>query len=794
MTTFPISPEYRQSLIAAATDYMARGLLVTIADGKNPGAVMGHDWHNQPRSIEQVTQWINTSPHPTIGFQAGPPLNGDTKSVGVIMVDIDTEEELVAAKELFDGTFPECWWGETGRGHRLVFRYDEASVVPGRGKMMYKAKSGAEVMIQFGAGGKAAFAVVPPSNHFMSDGKGSWTATGRKYKWRFGCSPGDLELPTFPVGAAKKLQTQAQADAERKKSMEARLEGVERKEGDPESGVHHAALQYMLEKTKNMMDAQDGSKRLMVCACRGAEYYLSDACFIATIGAYEEEAGTFAKQYEHGELIDRLRQAERRPDVVVGGRLVELAFGDFAPYAKLGITDTANAQRLHLLSEGNFKYVPESDCWYAWSKSEGRWCIDREDLAIAACASKGLDKLVLHELKERTISGEIDGFDGWDKFEKAYRSFARQSANLSRIKAAVALARGEASMQLQIDDLDADPYLVGTPKGIVDLRSGKLTEARRSAFITKSTTAPVGDAGSASRWLSFIDETFGGDQEMIAFMQRLLGQSLIGEQREHVMPVFFGRGANGKSVLIDTVSTVLGDYASPMPDGLLTATRSDRHPTEIADLLGVRLCFSEETSQTAELDEPKVKRLTGGSKLKGRYMRKDFFEFMPSHTPFLITNHRPKIVGTDEGIWRRVLVANFDHTVPKEQRDPDLKGKLLKEADGILAWMIEGCQTYLREGLNPPKKVKLSTEIYRRDSDPFLQFLDECIREEGGEFLLFSEIEKRYGEWSLAEGRYVTNLASQLKTKFKYRYGSNGTARGYKGLRLVEEGELSLVV
>lgn len=784
---------YRQSLKEAAKQYHAIGLLVTVADGKNP-AIMGHQWHKQPRTLEGLERWIEKSPHPTIGLQAGPGPEGHA-TVGVILIDIDSDAELDAAKELFGGEFPNCWWIETGRGHRLVFRFSEERAIAGRASMHYKASNGVSVLVQFGTEGRGAHAIVPPSKHYMQDDKEGWKPTGRTYRWRMGNSPSDMGLTDFPVEATRNLQEQASAEEKNKAQREARLNGVDRREGDPDTGVDTAALEAMLQSTKNMTDASDGSRRLLVCACRAAEHYLGDACFIATLAAYEEEAGPFAKRYDDGELIDRLRQAEARPDVVVGRRLAQIAFDVWVPFQAFGLNDAANASRLTLLADGRFKYVTDLESWFVWSESEGRWAVDRGDLAINHCASQGLKPMVLQELMELLEEGRIREFAHQRDPVDAYRGFAQRSANLTQIAAAVKLARGKSALQLRAEDLDSDPYLIGTPSGTVDLRTGEVVVDRRSAFITKSTKVGLEPATNSTRWLQFMQETFDGDQEMIDFMRRLLGHALVGEQREHVLPVLFGSGANGKSVLIDTISTVLGDYAAAMPDGLLTVNRSDRHPTEVADLMGVRLAFAEETGQEAHLDEAKVKRLTGGSKLKARLMRKDFFQFEPSHTPFLITNHKPTIRGNDHGIWRRIHIIDFPHTVPVEKRDPDLKAKLLAEGGGILGWLVEGCRTYLEVGLMAPERVQAATALYRQQSDPFELFVAENLVEtKSSDLLPFEDIKHRYDNWSLDNGKFVSDFPKRLKERFPDRQSRTESARGYRGLELLENGDYGLAV
>lgn len=785
---------YQETLKQAAKSYFEKGLNVTVARGKDPSC-MGPGWHKQTRTFSDIERLIEETPCPTIGFQAGTFSEpGSDAEWLLLMVDIDSPEELEAAKELLGGQIPPCWWSATGRGDRLIFKVAAVDAPAGRASVHYKSTTGARVLVQFGSDGRAAHSVVPPSLHFtQQEGAGEWAPSGREYTWKPGYSPDDLGLPTFPAEAAQKLVEAVEADAVSKRAAEARLEGIERKEGDPLTGVHDRALRAMLVATKDMPDTTDGSKRLFACACRGAEHYLSDACFLATLEEYEARSAPFLKRFNDGERIDRLRQAERQPSVTVGGALAEIFFGEFVSCAFHSLTDDGNADRLVAIADGKHKFVVDSEQWMCWEEQESRWRRTPLDLAVMQLARKGLRPLVLHELEQLQATGDLDGFGDTETRDAAYSGFAKSCANVARVQNAVRFAKGEPAMQVRVEHLDRDPYLLGTPAGVVDLNTGAVRPAQRSDLITKSTLSAVGKADAGARWLRFLDETFQSDREMIGFMQRLLGLSLIGEQREHLLPVWYGKGANGKSVLIDTVSTVLGDYASPMPDGLLTSSKWDRHPTEIASLLGLRLCFAEETSDRAELDEAKVKRLTGGSELRARFMHKDYFSFQPSHTPFLVTNYMPTIHGSDEGIWRRVKVVQFAHTVPQEDRDPCLKEKLLEEGGHILAWMIEGCAEYLESGLREPERVRACTEEYQRDSDPFKRFIGENIVRAPDVFLATADIEKRHERWAEEnETLGVHNLARRLRREYEASYTNRDGKRGYKGLALKPEVSFAL--
>jgi putative DNA primase/helicase len=191
----------------------------------------------------------------------------------------------------------------------------------------------------------------------------------------------------------------------------------------------------------------------------------------------------------------------------------------------------------------------------------------------------------------------------------------------------------------------------------------------------------------------------------------------------------YGTGANGKSTLVNTILALLGGYAMKATAELLMTTRSDRHPTERADLFGKRLVATIETQEAGHLNESFVKEATGGDPIRARRMREDFWEFLPTHKMLLATNHKPEIRGTDYAIWRRIKLVPFTVTIPKPEQQKSLPTTLLHELPGILAWMVRGCLDWQHNGLRPPPEVLLATEAYRQEQDVFEAFLEtECFR------------------------------------------------------------------
>jgi len=271
---------------------------------------------------------------------------------------------------------------------------------------------------------------------------------------------------------------------------------------------------------------------------------------------------------------------------------------------------------------------------------------------------------------------------------------------------------------------DTDDWLLGTPGGTVDLHSGDLRDARPEEHITRITACAPG-AAPPTRWLAFLDETCRGDAELIAFLARLVGYALTGSTREHALAFVYGSGGNGKSVWINTIAGVLGQYAAQAPMEALTAGRNGPgHPTDLAGLRGARLVSASETEEGRPWAEARIKQITGGDPITARFMRQDFFTYAPKFKLLIIGNHKPVLGNVDDALRRRFLVIPFIHK--PEVIDRELETKLRDEWPGILAWAIAGCLDWQSKGLAPPSVVRAATSEYFTDQDLFGTWIGEC--------------------------------------------------------------------
>ncbi len=348
------------------------------------------------------------------------------------------------------------------------------------------------------------------------------------------------------------------------------------------------------------------------------------------------------------------------------------------------------------------------------------------------------------------------------------------------------LARADRRHAATTDEWDSDPWLLNTLGGVVDLKTGRKRPHDRADRMTKITTATPN--GECPTWRQFIDEVTGGDKELQSYLQRMVGYALTGSTQEHALFFLYGTGANGKSVFVNTLATILGDYATNAPMDTFMETRTDRHPTDMAGLRGARFVAAIETEQGKRWAESKLKNLTGGDKISARFMRQDFFEFFPQFKLFVAGNHKPAIRNIDEAMKRRLHLIPFTITVPPERRDKNLQQKLLAERDGILAWAVQGCLDWQRHGrLDPPQRVVDATEEYFEAEDALGRWLDErCVREANAKSLT-AELFNDWKQWAEAAGEFSGSqkrFADLLLTRGLDKWRNGMGLRGFQGIGL----------
>ena len=317
------------------------------------------------------------------------------------------------------------------------------------------------------------------------------------------------------------------------------------------------------------------------------------------------------------------------------------------------------------------------------------------------------------------------------------------------------LAQADRSLAVTSAVWDQDPWLLGTPDGTVDLRTGMLRRSVPEVYITRSTAVGPALTADCPTWLAFLDQATGGDADLIRFLQRWLGYCLTGLTREHALLFVFGPGGNGKSVLLNTARGILGSYATVASMEAFSAAKSERHPADLAMLHGARYVIATETEEGRAWAEARIKTLTGGDPVTARFMRRDFFTFTPAFKLNVSGNHKPALRNVDDAARRRINVVPFMHR--PEQPDTELAEKLRAEWPAILRWMIEGCLEWQAVGLQRPQVVVDATAEYFAQQDYFGRWLAECCTLDPALSAKPSQLLKSFQTWCQRNGELVVD-------------------------------------
>jgi putative DNA primase/helicase len=423
-------------------------------------------------------------------------------------------------------------------------------------------------------------------------------------------------------------------------------------------------------------------------------------------------------------------------------------------------TDWGNAQRLVREHGAHLRYCFSWGKWLVWDGN--RWKLDESGEVMRRA------KETVHEMYREAsdnfqrLQGQLEALPKDDPNEKqlllalkeakADLDHALKSESLRRLESMVRLAESEPGVPIGHEELDKDPWLLNVRNGTIDLRTEEVRPPRREDLLTRRLDVDFDPEAKAPRWEEFLAQIMDKNPELIDFLCRAIGYTLTGSVKEQVLFFLHGSGANGKSTFLGTILHLLGDYGMQAPAELIMVRQGETHPTERADLCGRRMVYCIEVDQGRHMAESLVKQLTGGERIRARRMREDFWEFGPTHKLFLAGNHKPKIRGTDNGIWRRIHLIPFTVAIEEKDQDKDLPEKLRAELPGILAWAVRGCLEWQKQGLNPPKEVREATDRYRDEMDDLAAFLEENGVLGQGKKAQSTRLWKRYRDWSGGRG------------------------------------------
>jgi putative DNA primase/helicase len=386
------------------------------------------------------------------------------------------------------------------------------------------------------------------------------------------------------------------------------------------------------------------------------------------------------------------------------------------------LTDSGNAERLVARCGNEIRYAAGLG-WLVWDGR--RWTHDTTGELMRRA-----------KLTARSILHDAADCDDDDE-RKRIVSWARNSESEPRRKAMVSLAASELPVVTTADRLDDQPWALTVLNGTIDLRTGQLRAHNPDDLVTKLAPVHYDPAATSPRWDSFLDRITAGDSELRAFIHRVAGYTITGVTDEEILAFPHGPGATGKTTFVEAIKSVLGDYASTADFDTFLARRGDAGiRNDVARLAGARMVVSVEVEDGKRLAEGLIKQLTGGDKIAARFLHREYFEFEPRFTLWLVANARPRAHATDDALWRRILQIPFTVVIPPGERDPELKRALRTdqaEQAAILAWLVQGCLQWQQSGLNVPDRVRDYTAEYRAENDPLADWItDNCLVEASG--------------------------------------------------------------
>ena len=439
-------------------------------------------------------------------------------------------------------------------------------------------------------------------------------------------------------------------------------------------------------------------------------------------------------------------------------------------------TDAGLAERFARSHGVDLRFDHRRSLWLHFANH--RWQPDRDG---------GICRLLIQFA--RGLQEEAPGISDREQRERAFKAGIRleSKAGLDRMEA---LAKNLIPIADAGNGWDADPWLLGAPNGVLDLRLGTLRDGDPADRLTMVTGVAYSGAAVCPRWEQFLQEIFEGRAELIEWVQRFVGYSITGKVNEQILAVLHGAGANGKSTFLKVLSTVLGDYAWNMPFSTVELRQRSTIPSDLAALQGRRFVTASETNDGVQLNESRIKTLTGADTITARHLYSAHFQFQPTGKFWLAVNHKPTVRDDSHGFWRRLRLIPFTQCFDGAACDGDLDAKLLDEAPGILNWAIAGCMAWQRKGLDPAPEIVLAATLeYQDDSDPLRDFLEECCEMDGVVEVSASAVYEAYVKWcdrhklSRDDRMSRRQFGSRMSERFDRRHAMTG--RVYKGLRVV---------
>ena len=441
--------------------------------------------------------------------------------------------------------------------------------------------------------------------------------------------------------------------------------------------------------------------------------------------------------------------------------------------------DTGNAERLKDLFGDNIRFNYTSNSWMYYDGK--RWKHDDTGrMKILA------DKVVENMKNEKLFLA--DGVDQEDMEKYRYRHWKDSRNHNKKVNM---MKECEHLLPVTNETFDNDFNLFNVQNGFINLIKGQLSEHERSNYFTKISNVEYTDKADCPKWDEFLDDIFLGNQELVRFIKRAVGYSLSGHTSEQVLFVLYGNGRNGKSVFLDILNEVFGNYSTNIqPQAIMASKNNSDASPEIAKLDGARLVTTTEPNEGERFDEGLLKQLTGGDRVSARKLYENEFEFTPQFKLWMATNHKPYVRGRDEGIWRRFVIIPFDKQIPLHEIDRDLTKKLKRELPAIMRWCVDGFLEWQRIGLSEPAIIKEQRDEYRTEMDSISAFIEECCETDYKFKISASELFSAYDNWAKRNNQHkMTNVKFAAEMLKKFERTTIKGKRYYRGLKIAEDSQ-----
>ena len=748
-----------------ALDYAARGMAVFPCNpsphkpnSKRPLTANG--FKDATTDPDTIRKWWTERPEALIGVPMGP-------DAGVFAIDPDVVKEpgdadgmaAWAALVAEHGEPPHTHTHETPTGGRhFLFRWRDDRPISNR----EGALQGTGINVR----GKGGYVIAPPSS--LTDGRAYRIAESfdsfnfaEAPAWLFDLIEAKPSREPQPLPEPLPVEETTRAGSHDRYvaaavAAECRTVATTRS-GGRNNALNLAAFNLGTLVGANVLDSRHATDRLLEAA--RASGLVGDDGQRTALATIESGMGRGA---ERPRVLPEPKTSKARH----GGARAEAGDRGIGDNDRILLMEDAAALQFAAQFRDRLKYDHDAGGWFEWVGSHWR----RNGTGLAFHWARELARNLARDEDDKT------------RVTVGKAAFA---GNVERF------ARSDPTFAVRADGWDRDPFLLGTPDGVVDLRTGAMRPASPVDGITKLAAVSPAPNAFCPLWLRFLGESSGHDGEMVRFLQQYMGYALTGSTREHALAFVHGPGGNGKSVFCNIAAGILQDYAVTASMDVFIASQGDRHPTDLAMLRGARLVTASETEEGRQWAEARIKQMTGGDPITARFMRQDFFTFLPAFKLMIVGNHKPGLRNVDDAARRRFNLVPF--TRKPDSPDRQLEEKLRAEWPAILRWMIDGCLDWQRNGLVRPASVVAATDDYFEGQDVFSAWLeDDCDVEPGNEWktetsaILFTAWQvyaKNGGEFPGTRRRF----ADQMQRRgFELHKGAKGV-RLYRGIRLIME-------